>query len=59
MLDIVFRIIVAGGLMLGTAHLPSLTAAHATPAVLKTSGSSKAMHACAPHWAALIRARVA
>ncbi|GEP06517.1 hypothetical protein [Methylobacterium oxalidis] len=54
MLDIVLRLVICGAFMVGTAHVPTLTSAHAAPQVAKLSSMSKPTRACPPQWAAVV-----
>lgn len=55
MLDIVLRLLIAGALTVGTAHLPMLTSAYAASQIVKLSNMSKPTRACPAQWVAVIR----
>ncbi|KAB1069952.1 hypothetical protein [Methylobacterium planeticum] len=60
MFDTLVRIVVAAGLMLGAAHLPSVTAAaQAAPAGTTRSAAAKVTRAGPPQGAAVVRTCVA
>lgn len=58
MMDMFFRLVVAGGLMIGTAYLPLLGAGAAKPSPRMTD-QVKAFQTCPPQRAMLVRACVA
>lgn len=58
MIDMFFRLIVAGGLMIGTAYLPLLGVGAAVPSP-RMSDEAKAFRTCPPQRAMLVRACLA